>query len=360
MNLSVIVTVFNIPEKLLKCCLKSLQNQSYQDTEFIIVNDGSSDPECEKIIKSFCKNDSRFVYIYQENSGVSVARNTGISVSNGDYLMFVDGDDSLTNEAIAKAIDKIQETAADCIIFGFNEIQENEICEQDPNGKYYKSLSDKDIESLILDIISFDTSYYTKYNVSVDSPWGKIFKREIIRDNGILFNPLLSRSEDALFCIQYYDNCKTIEIFSESIYNYTYNIDSLCRGTSDIIVRMLPCIAKCFKEYLEFRYKDDDRFINKLSRMIEKYILVAEERYFFSKSNTKSMVILLKEYKNLLNSVDICKLISNKASQKHRRISNIHRLSWVTPLCISYFLIMRIRCLLRKLKLADIPAEDIL
>lgn len=345
-SISVIITVYNIPDPLLIRCLESLKRQSRHDVEFIIVNDGSTQPECEKTILSFCGCDNRFRYIFQENQGVSVARNNGISASSGEYIMFVDGDDSITDGALDIAYSKMQESGADCIIFGYNELQKDFKIVKTSITPYRKSLNHAEIENLILDIISFETSEYRQKNINVDSPWSKIFKSQIIKDKNIRFNTSLSRSEDALFCIQYYDNCDIVNIDSESIYNYTYNGYSICRSDSDIIIRMLPNICVNFKQYLFSRQNSNTKTINSLCLLVEKYLLMSEEQYFFSPTNTKSTFKLLKEYCQLLSNEDIRVIINDTSHQMHRSIGAFHRLAWITPICIPFFLIMRIRSLI--------------
>ena len=96
-KISIIVPVFN-SEKTIERCLTSLINQSYFDIEIIVVDDGSTD-RTARLIEKIAEKTSLVKYFYQENSGVSAARNLGISKSNGEYIMFVDSDDCLERNA---------------------------------------------------------------------------------------------------------------------------------------------------------------------------------------------------------------------------------------------------------------------
>lgn len=96
--ISVIVPVYNV-EEYLEECLESIRNQTYQDIEVILVNDGSTDTSKE-ICERFCKVDSRFRLINQENQGQSVARNRGVKESIGEYIMFVDSDDVINTSVL--------------------------------------------------------------------------------------------------------------------------------------------------------------------------------------------------------------------------------------------------------------------
>ena len=92
-NVSVIIPVYNA-EKYLKDCIESLLRQTLPELEFIFVNDGSKDTSAQ-IIASYQATDSRITLINQPNQGVSVARNNGIAAAQGDYIGFVDADDTI-------------------------------------------------------------------------------------------------------------------------------------------------------------------------------------------------------------------------------------------------------------------------
>ena len=91
--ISLIVPVYNV-ETYLEECLDSIQNQSYTDLEVILVNDGSTD-DSQAICELYCQADKRFRLINQSNQGQSVARNTGVTASRGEFIAFVDSDDMI-------------------------------------------------------------------------------------------------------------------------------------------------------------------------------------------------------------------------------------------------------------------------
>ena len=96
--ISVIVPVYNV-EEYLEECLESIQNQTYTNFEVILVNDGSTDTSKE-ICERYCKQDTRFHLLNQENQGQSVARNRGFKESIGQYIMFVDSDDVVNTDVL--------------------------------------------------------------------------------------------------------------------------------------------------------------------------------------------------------------------------------------------------------------------
>ena len=105
MKVSIIVTCYN-QERYITNTIKSINAQTYKDWECIIIDDGSTD-RSRQCIEVFLKSDSRFRYIYQNNQGVCWARNRGAEVANGEYILFVDGDDLISPEYVSLCVDKL-------------------------------------------------------------------------------------------------------------------------------------------------------------------------------------------------------------------------------------------------------------
>ena len=110
---SVIIPVYNL-EEYIGNCLNSIVSQTYKNMEILCIDDGSTDGSAE-IIKSMAENDSRIKYIYQANAGVSAARNKGLDILTGDYVMFVDGDDYIHPQTVEIFVYGIKKTGADII-----------------------------------------------------------------------------------------------------------------------------------------------------------------------------------------------------------------------------------------------------
>jgi len=103
MKFSIVIPVYNV-EQYVSECLDSVINQTYQNLEIIVVNDGSTDHSLD-IINEYAKKDFRIVVVNQKNQGLSVARNVGIEKSTGDYLMFIDSDDYISLDVCQSAMD---------------------------------------------------------------------------------------------------------------------------------------------------------------------------------------------------------------------------------------------------------------
>ena len=105
--ISIIVPVYNV-ETYLEECLDSIQNQSYTDLEVILVNDGSTDGS-QAICEHYCQTDKRFRLMNQTNQGLSAARNKGVEISTGEYIVFVDSDDIIKTNYLEKLMQYMTE-----------------------------------------------------------------------------------------------------------------------------------------------------------------------------------------------------------------------------------------------------------
>lgn len=211
-KVSIIIPVYN-SGNFLKTTLESVVNQTYNNLEIIVVDDGSTD-NSENVIRTFL-NDERIRYIKQKNSGVSVARNNGIKVSTGDYLSFVDSDDILEKDAIDLMVKNISQN--DMIMCGYKYIGKN-------NCKFKKvNLEFNDVGSIINEIL-YSKKKYNSMNFR--TVWGNLYKTKIVKDNSIFFEKNVKYFEDGIFNIQYSNCCKKILIKNEIVYQYRVTTDS--------------------------------------------------------------------------------------------------------------------------------------
>ncbi len=116
MKVSVIVPVYNV-ETYLPFCLESLLNQSLEDIEVIAVNDGSAD-ESGNILAKYRDSDKRLVVVNQKNKGLSAARNAGLERAQGEYVLFVDGDDFIEKDTCRILYEKARQQELDILVFG--------------------------------------------------------------------------------------------------------------------------------------------------------------------------------------------------------------------------------------------------
>lgn len=123
-DISVIIPVYNV-ENYLGECLDSILNQSFKNLEVICVNDGSTDNSL-KILESHAKNDSRVKIISQENNGPGYARNVGLKYAKGEYVLFVDSDDFISNDSLNDLYNNAVSNNSDLVLFDNQEFDETE------------------------------------------------------------------------------------------------------------------------------------------------------------------------------------------------------------------------------------------
>lgn len=207
---SIIIPVFNM-EKTLERCVDSVLKQSCKDWEIILVNDGSID-KSGVISKYFSENHENIHYYFQENKGVSSARNLGIEKSNAEWMIFLDADDYWDDNYLQK-IFECTKSNCDIVITGITKILENR--------NKIKILSDKigffSIDDLLVDFMSVQLNSGIYGFVS-----NKIIKTSIVKKNQLKFNNRIKLCEDLDFFTRYFLNCNTVFITTESgnFYNY--------------------------------------------------------------------------------------------------------------------------------------------
>lgn len=216
--ISVIVPVYNC-EKYLQSCLESLLFQDFKDFEVICVNDGSTDRSLS-IIEEYAALDKRFVVINKENSGPSDARNIGLELAAGKYIMFLDSDDYYSQNTF-KRIRKelIKSKKPDAIIFG------TELFPDNPRASdwHYAVLTTRDEYYDKIDEKTMLTVPYLKVY-----SWRCCFKRSFINENNLRFNTEFKYGEDAIFMFEAVPRLRGISVISDKLYHYRhFNSESL-------------------------------------------------------------------------------------------------------------------------------------
>lgn len=187
--ISVIIPIYN-SEKTLKKCIDSVINQSLKKIEIILINDGSTDGS-KRICEEYKKNNCKIKVIDKKNEGVSSARNLGIELANGKYIIFIDSDDYIDKNMLEDMYKSSDMGNLDLICNGY--IVENE------KGKVLQTNKVKNIISttngyLIDDIL---------LNTNLSYTWGKLYKTDIIKNKCIKFDKNLKLGEDSLFVYKY-------------------------------------------------------------------------------------------------------------------------------------------------------------
>ena len=207
---SIIIPLYNAEPHIAQC-LDSIAQQTYTDFEVIMVDDGSTDNSAA-ICTEMQRHDSRFFYIYQENGGVSSARNVGIAKATGEWLCFVDADDVLYPATLSTYYNMVSRQDADMAMGSY--VLDSNI----PKECF------KEEKSFLLTIDrhkAADLMFLTNEYGYQGYVWNKVFKRSIIQKHGICFDTSISYNEDRLFCIDYICHMNGPLLFSSTpVYHY--------------------------------------------------------------------------------------------------------------------------------------------
>lgn len=216
-TISIIVPAYNAAQTI-KATILSVLNQSFINFELIIVNDGSTDNTlnvCKKIV------DSRIIIINQENGGLSYARNTGIQISKGKYICFVDSDDIIDDNYLDILYSSIKETNSDLAICGMqlSSMKNKSVLCFDYSQCYHHIWENNDFLSF------FEQGL-------LNSACNKLYKTEIIKKNNLTF-PFQTLTEDIAFNIEYFKLSTSISTIKEALYIYQLQNSQLTKRVSE-------------------------------------------------------------------------------------------------------------------------------
>lgn len=210
---SVIIPAYNA-EKTLEKCVESVLKQTYQQFEIIIVNDGSKD-NTFAVCEELKKRDRRVLVIHQENGGSSAARNVGINKSKGEYLVFIDGDDTINNHYLEKLIEPASKDNVDVVMCGIT------ICYQKQNYSVENGFKKQKIAQELKDVPQL--IYESCENGMIYSPCNKLYRKEIISDNKLHFTLNKEPIEDIVFNCEFLRYVRKIAVVPECLYYYNKN-----------------------------------------------------------------------------------------------------------------------------------------
>lgn len=235
---SIIVPIYKIQYNLLRDTITSLINQTYNNVEIILVDDGSPD-KCGNICDEFAKSNRKIKVIHTKNSGVSHARNTGIMESKGKYIVFVDGDDTVPDYAIISMLRVMKNSNCDLLIGNFT-IKGSEVAYNNEIHQYIDSGDLLKIQKSFIEAPKLNNHRYS------GAPWGKMYKRNIIIKNNCFFDESLPRSQDNEFNFRYMLYVNKVTYLNTVIYEYCVRDDSAVKkywpkaiDNADILLKKL-------------------------------------------------------------------------------------------------------------------------
>lgn len=278
MKISVIVPIYNTGKYLIKC-IESLCNQTHNDLQIILINDGSSDDSLE-IMKELAAGDDRVCVIDKAHEGVSAARNAGLAVAEGEYISFIDSDDWLDKETYEKCLNAATQNNADAVYFEWTEEFSDGTSEiKGYDGSKRIVLKDDDIL----------TEYYKdKLSMRVSSG---LLSRKIVEN--VWFDTSRERGEDMLF--GFYALCKAecVVYMNEPFYHRYHRVGSLSNRKGFYIADFGR--ATCTDCMLEYIKENKPKFVQSAYVKCFNYYMIILNRLVYFRAE--------KEYEDVYRKV---------------------------------------------------------
>lgn len=295
---SIIIPAYNA-EKYIKNCLDSIKNQLDEEDEVLIVDDGSIDNTAE-ICKQYLN--SKIHYIYQENSGVSKARNKGLNCAKGDWILFVDADDYLFPESLLKVKNAISDET-ELIVLGSTSLVNKILMKQ---SSYFEETNENSLKLLLSESANKGVipTNIQQEHFNMWACWGRLYRKDILKKWKLTFDSELFLGEDLLFNVAYLLKIHTVKFIDEIVYYYRPNDGSVtARFQINRVVNTLRLVEKMKNiltdgQMIEELQDDFNRFI--AGRCVACYKL-----YFNHPDNRLTKEEKIKSFSEFLDIKDI-------------------------------------------------------
>lgn len=217
--ISIIIPVFNMAGGIVRC-LASISSQLSENMEVIVIDDGSTD-KTGKVVKKYVSGNSHIQYAFQQHAGVSTARNTGISLARGKFLMFIDADDEIEDNYLLSIAKTAELSDADILVWGIKRYySDGKIEEWTP-----KLAGEYDRKGFLT---AFPSEHYGVHNGLYGFVSNKLVKSAIIQDSNLRFNSAMNIMEDYDFFLDCYAHSNCFLCFPETGYRYMVDDDPTC------------------------------------------------------------------------------------------------------------------------------------
>lgn len=276
MKISIIVPVYN-GEKYLERCLESIINQTFKNWELILIDDGSTD-STNIICDEYAEREDRIRVIHKVNEGVSLARNLGLEIADGEYITFVDADDWIDSDFFEEVVKEIEQMGVPIVITGYLKKNNHAIINRF-NGTRKEIFDRRKIQKEFFLCNKFSWVIYAKF-----------YKKEVI--NTIRFNSNLKIGEDMLFCWKVLNNVEKVGFLP--LYKYYYDMSASETMTSEFSLKWFGGIKVKKKLYNEVKNDKRLKLLAKTVYVVEMAVL-AKKAIKTDKYNVNRLIKLLQK-----------------------------------------------------------------
>lgn len=240
---SVIIPIYKV-EEYLRECVENIMNQTYKNLEIILVDDESPD-KCGEICEEYKAQDNRIVVIHKENGGLSDARNAGMKIMKGEYIVFVDSDDYMAPDGIEYLVKLLEERDADMVIGGERSVLDTGEVTFTTMPDDREIIEEMDVEEALVELF-----------VNGCSSWGRVYRRAV--HEGIEF-PKGEINEDEAIMVSLIERCKKIVKTNRPVYDHRVRDESIT--TTKFHRKKLIWVEHCKNnyEYVKGKYPDGEK-----------------------------------------------------------------------------------------------------
>lgn len=296
-KVSIIVPVYKVPEKYLRKCIESCITQSLKDIEIVLVDDGSPD-NCGKICDEYALNDKRIKVIHKKNGGLCAARNSGVKISTGEWITFLDGDDWIEKKMCQEMFEIGNRNNTQIVICGIMKDYSHKSIRYKyylKEGKIYENEECLEIQKQLL-----------MYNANMGAAYSKLIKREILIENNIFHDEKLKQGAEGLeFTLRLFEKVKSVVFIDKPFYHYIYNENSISASHDEKNhLYVINCFNK-IKLFIENSINKKELMPWFYNRLLYVIITTAISGYF-NPNNKEPYNEKVRKYKQYLN-IDLVK-----------------------------------------------------
>ncbi len=323
-KVSIVVPVYNV-EKYIGELIESIQKQSYENLEIILVDDGSPDRSGE-ICDQYASKDDRIKVIHKKNGGVGAARNDGLALATGEWIVFCDSDDWLETDAIKQLVDEGDRTQAD-VVFGdvnlvYGDRVEKAVFYREPFVTSDRAVIDKLIEADFCKTYCFDPPEGGPA-FGYGGPWNKIVRRRLLEENNIKFDVRVKGIfDDLLYTAYIFAASKKVSYIHAVIYNYRQIMTSITRTYKSNLLEINNSIFQSWREFLE-KYDESDSFLKPYYANVVRRLTTLLGLYYFNKKNPMKLNDQLKELKHLIQTEPYVSAINADSVKLNNRFDRL-------------------------------------
>ena len=312
-KVSIIVPVYNV-EKYIEKCLESLVNQTLEDIEIIVVNDGTKDNSKEKILQYIEKYPQKIVYLEKENGGLSDARNYGLPVAKGEYIAFLDSDDYIEKNMYEEMYKKAKEENSDMVecdfLWEYLNSEKKVIKQKKDIGKIYESKKQMLVDVRVV-------------------AWNKIIKREILEKTKIQF-PVGLRYEDVEFTYKLIPYLNKVSFVKKCFIHYVQRKESIANTQNARTKEIFTVLENVIDYYKKNKWYEE--YEKELEYIYTRFLLCSSLKRMCKIEDKKERKIALdKTWEKLNNKFPKWKkneILNKNTNMKNLYIKSVNKITY--------------------------------